>query len=109
MRLVPGRTGHGSRGLDQCPADVALSVTGKFRVPGAAVRRNRRYRVYRWAARPDRVRTEQFLFDGDRDAVRRQSVLEALGGLLAFLGKRKAENHVLSRPILSEQSSNGDA
>ena len=38
-----------------------------------------------WAARPDRVRTEQFLFDGDREAVRRQSVLEALGGLARFL------------------------
>ena len=38
-----------------------------------------------WAARPDRVHTEQFLFDGDREAVRRQSVLEALGGLARFL------------------------
>jgi nicotinamide mononucleotide (NMN) deamidase PncC len=30
-------------------------------------------------------RTEQYLFEGDREAVRRQAVIEALSGLIRFL------------------------
>jgi nicotinamide mononucleotide (NMN) deamidase PncC len=30
-------------------------------------------------------RAEQYLFKGDREAVRRQSVIEALNGLIRFL------------------------
>ena len=38
-----------------------------------------------WIARTGMERTEQYLFKGDREAVRRQSVIEALSGLIRFL------------------------
>ena len=77
-------------GLDQCPADVALSVTGIAGPGGGSEEKPVGTVFICWAARPDRVRTEQFLFEGDRDAVRRQSVLEALGGLLRFLREEES-------------------
>ncbi len=72
-------------GLDRSLADVALSVTGIAGPGGGSEEKPVGTVFICWAARPDRVRTEQFLFDGDREAVRRQSVLEALGGLARFL------------------------
>jgi nicotinamide-nucleotide amidase len=39
-----------------------------------------------WASRDGRVRTETLCFPGDRDEVRRRSVVRALEGILEILG-----------------------
>lgn len=57
-------------------ADVALSVTGFAEGPGAG-------KVHLGLATAARVASREFRFGGDREAVRRQAVEEALATLLA--------------------------
>lgn len=65
-------------------ATVSLSITG-IAGPGGAVPGKPVGTVWFGWAHGESVRTEKMLFDGDRHAVRTQSVVHALRGLLALL------------------------
>ena len=70
--------------LDNSNADVALSVTG-IAGPGGAVPGKPVGTVCFGWARRGASRTERLVFGGDRQAVRSQTVVHALQGLLRFL------------------------
>jgi nicotinamide-nucleotide amidase len=72
--------------LARSRASVSLSVTG-IAGPGGAVPGKPVGTVWFGWAQGGRIRTERKLFDGDRQAVRRQAVAHALQGLLDFLGE----------------------
>lgn len=65
-------------------ATVSLSTTG-IAGPGGAVPGKPVGTVWFGWTRGESVRTERMLFDGDRHAVRMQSVVHALRGLVALL------------------------
>lgn len=67
-------------------AAISLSTTG-IAGPGGAVRGKPVGTVWFGWAHGDAIRTEKMQFDGDRHAVRTQSVAHALRGLLALLDK----------------------
>ena len=71
--------------LSHSPADWALAVTGIAGPDGGSVDKPVGTVWLGWIARTGMERTEQYLFKGDREAVRRQSVIEALSGLIRFL------------------------
>jgi nicotinamide-nucleotide amidase len=72
--------------LAQSGATVALSITG-IAGPGGAVPGKPVGTVcFGWALADGRSRSETLLFDGDREAVRRQSACHTLAVLLALLG-----------------------
>ncbi|MGQ0652015.1 MAG: CinA family protein [Betaproteobacteria bacterium] len=74
---------HGA--LARSPASVAVSVTG-IAGPGGAVPGKPVGTVcFAWARRGGAVASETRRFDGDRAAVRRQSVVHALQGVLRAL------------------------
>jgi nicotinamide-nucleotide amidase len=71
--------------LARSPASVAVSVTG-IAGPGGAVPGKPVGTVcFAWARRGGAVSSETRRFDGDREAVRRQSVVHALQGVLRTL------------------------
>ena len=72
-------------GLSHSPADWALAVTGIAGPDGGSTDKPVGTVWLGWIARTGMERTEQYLFKGDREAVRRQSVIEALSGLIRFL------------------------
>ena len=72
-------------GLDHSPADVAIAVTGIAGPDGGSVEKPVGTVFVSWAQRSGALRTERFLFEGDRAAVRAQTVVEALGGLIRFI------------------------
>ena len=72
-------------GLDHGPADVAVAVTGVAGPDGGSVEKPVGTVFVSWALRSGALRTERFLFEGDRAAVRAQTVVEALGGLIRFI------------------------
>ncbi|HQT26045.1 MAG TPA: CinA family protein [Burkholderiales bacterium] len=65
-------------------ADVALSITGIAGPGGGSIDKPVGTVCFAWAAKGGKVKTGKKLFDGDRKAVRRQAVEEALNGLLGF-------------------------
>ena len=67
------------------PADLALAVTGIAGPAGGSADKPVGTVWLGWIARTGMERTEQYLFNGGREAVRRQSVIEALSGLIRFL------------------------
>ena len=71
--------------LSHSPADWALAVTGIAGPDGGSADKPVGTVWLGWIARTGMERTEQYLFKGDREAVRRQSVIEALSGLIRFL------------------------
>ena len=71
--------------LSHSPADLALAVTGIAGPDGGSADKPVGTVWLGWIARTGMERTEQYLFKGDREAVRRQSVIEALSGLIRFL------------------------
>ena len=71
--------------LSHCPADLVVAVTGIAGPDGGSVDKPVGTVWLGWIARTGRERAEQYLFTGDREAVRRQSVIEALSGLIRFL------------------------
>jgi len=71
--------------LARSPATVAVSVTG-IAGPGGAVPGKPVGTVcFGWARRGGAVTSETRRFDGDREAVRRQSVVHALQGVIRTL------------------------
>ena len=72
-------------GLDHSPADVAVAVTGVAGPDGGSAEKPVGTVFVSWAQRSGALRTERFLFKGDRTAVRAQTVVEALGGLIRFI------------------------
>ena len=72
-------------GLAHSPADVAVAVTGVAGPDGGSTEKPVGTVFVSWALRSGALRTERFLFEGDRVAVRTQTVIEALGGLIRFM------------------------
>ena len=71
--------------LSHSPADLALAVTGIAGPDGGSADKPVGTVWLGWIARTGMERTEQYLFTGEREAVRCQSVIEALSGLIRFL------------------------
>ena len=71
--------------LSHSPDDLALAVTGIAGPDGGSADKPVGTVWLGWIARTGMERAEQYLFTGDREAVRRQSVMEALSGLIRFL------------------------
>ncbi|WP_018412067.1 CinA family protein [Methyloversatilis thermotolerans] len=67
-------------------ADVALSITGIAGPAGAVPGKPVGTVCFAWAFSDGRERSETCHFDGDREAVRRQSTCHTLTVLLALLG-----------------------
>jgi nicotinamide-nucleotide amidase len=65
--------------------DVALSVTGIAGPGGGSPGRPVGTVCFAWASRAGVIRSEQRHFAGDRESVRRQSVIHALEGVIAAL------------------------
>lgn len=70
--------------LANSSADVALATTGIAGPTGAVPGKPVGTVCFAWA-RGDQVRTERLVFQGDRQAVREQTVRHALQGLLRFI------------------------
>ena len=73
--------------LFHSPADLALAVTGIAGPDGGSTDKPIGTVWLSWIGRTGTERAEQYLFSGDRETVRRQSVIEALSGLIRFLGE----------------------
>ena len=71
--------------LSHSRADLALAVTGIAGPDGGSADKPAGTVWLCWTARTGKERAKQYLFTGDREAVRRQSVIEALSGLIRFL------------------------
>jgi nicotinamide-nucleotide amidase len=74
-----------SGALYRVGATVALAVTGIAGPTGATPGKPVGTVWIAWQRRGDVARTERFHFDGDRDAVRRQTVIAALEGVRKIL------------------------
>jgi len=68
-------------------ADLAVAVTGIAGPTGGSPGKPVGTVWIAWSSRQDQPRVERFTYDGDRDAVRRQSVAAALDGLLVLAGQ----------------------
>ena len=66
-------------------ADVSVAVSGIAGPGGGSVEKPVGSVWLAWARRDGDLHAESFHFDGDRDAVRRQSVAAGLRGLLALI------------------------
>ena len=73
-----------SGALGKSGAGVALSVTGVAGPGGGSAAKPVGTVCFAWA-RGGKIRSETKRFDGDRDSVRRQSVIHALQGVLELL------------------------
>ena len=71
--------------IEHSKAAVAISVTGVAGPTGGTARASVGTVCFAWAHREGRIESERRQFDGDREAVRRQSVIHALQGLLRFI------------------------
>jgi nicotinamide-nucleotide amidase len=71
--------------LTYSQAHVALSVTGVAGPSGGTAEKPVGIVCFGWARAGGQERVETRRFDGDREAVRRQSVIHALQGVLALL------------------------
>lgn len=69
----------------ETPADAAISISGVAGPGGGSVEKPVGTVWIAVGLRNQMVHTQQFLFDGDRNAVRLQSVAAALGALLELL------------------------
>lgn len=77
--MAAGAIGHSGAG-------VALAVTGVAGPTGGSVEKPVGTVCFAWALRGGRVESETRRFEGDRESVRRQSVIRALQGLLERIG-----------------------
>jgi nicotinamide-nucleotide amidase len=71
----------------QAGVDAALSVTGIAGPTGGSVEKPVGTVWFAWAVDARDAEAEMVRFDGDRDAVRRQTVYHALAGMLERLGR----------------------
>lgn len=84
---VSEQTAHAmARGvLAHSSADVALSITGIAGPDGGSEDKPVGLIWFAWARRDGKLLTEQQIFDGNREAVRRQACWHALQGVLSLL------------------------
>jgi len=75
-----------SGALAASPADVVVAVTGIAGPGGGTMTKPVGLVWFAWAYRGGPAQCRRFVFDGDREAVRRQSVLVALQGLIDLVG-----------------------
>ena len=71
---------HGA--LSRSAADVSCAISGIAGPGGATPNKPVGLVWFAWATRGDTPRSEQHIYAGDREAVRRQAVAQALRGLL---------------------------
>jgi nicotinamide-nucleotide amidase len=71
--------------IERSTAAVALSVTGVAGPGGGSERTPVGTVCFAWCSRTGSLASERRRFEGDREAVRRQSVIQALQGLLSLL------------------------
>jgi nicotinamide-nucleotide amidase len=74
-----------SGALAASPADVVVAVTGIAGPGGGTMTKPVGLVWFAWAYRGGPAQCRRFVFDGDREAVRRQSVLVALQGLIDLI------------------------
>lgn len=72
--------------LEHSGTDVAVAVTGVAGPTGGSPEKPAGTVCFAWALSGRPAESETRRFDGDRDAVRRQSVIRALQGLLERIG-----------------------
>jgi len=72
--------------LDRSDAGVAVAVTGVAGPTGGSPEKPVGMVCFAWALRDGRVESETHRFEGDREAVRRASVVRSLQGVLARVG-----------------------
>lgn len=72
--------------LDYSGAGVAVAVTGVAGPTGGSAEKPVGMVCFAWALRGGAVESETRRFEGDREAVRRQSVIRSLQGLLERVG-----------------------
>lgn len=77
--MAAGTIGHSGAG-------VALAVTGVAGPTGGSVEKPVGTVCFAWALRGGSLESETRRFEGDRESVRRQSVIRALQGLLERIG-----------------------
>ena len=75
-----------SGALAASPADLVVAVTGIAGPGGGTMTKPVGLVWFAWAYRGGPAQCRRFVFDGDREAVRRQSVLVALQGLIDLIG-----------------------
>ena len=75
-----------SGALAASAADVVVAVTGIAGPGGGTMTKPVGLVWFAWAYRGGPAQCRRFVFDGDREAVRRQSVLVALQGLIDLVG-----------------------
>ena len=75
-----------SGALAASPADLVVAVTGIAGPGGGTMTKPVGLVWFAWAYRGGPAQCRRFVFDGDREAVRRQSVLVALRGLIDLIG-----------------------
>lgn len=80
-RAVAEQMALGAR--HRAPVDVSLSVTGIAGPDGASDEKPVGMVWFGWSIADREIESQQQYFEGDRDAVRRKSVLHALEGLLS--------------------------
>jgi nicotinamide-nucleotide amidase len=76
--------------LARSGASVALAITGIAGPGGGSAAKAVGTVCFAWAAKGSAARSETMLFAGDREAVRRQSVIHALQGVLRMLAQSGA-------------------
>jgi nicotinamide-nucleotide amidase len=74
--------------LARSRAQVAVAVSGIAGPDGGSRQKPVGTVSLAWGERQRRIETRSMHFHGDRDAVRRQTVIAALEGLLALLGRK---------------------
>jgi nicotinamide-nucleotide amidase len=72
--------------LRHSPADITVAITGIAGPSGGSRTKPVGLVWFAWAARGQPVQARRFRFDGDRAAVRQQSVVVAIQGLRDLLG-----------------------
>ena len=79
--------GMASGALQHSHADISLAITGIAGPGGGTEAKPVGLVWFAWGIRDTAVHSEQHVFDGDREAVRRQAVQTALQGVKACLAK----------------------
>jgi nicotinamide-nucleotide amidase len=72
--------------IERSHASISLAITGLAGPTGGSSRKPVGTVCFAWCRRGEPPEAEVCRFDGDREGIRRQSVIHALEGLLARLG-----------------------
>lgn len=99
--------------LYRTDADIALAVTGIAGPGGGSAEKPVGTVCFAWGRRNEMVKTETRKFDGDREHVRRQSVVHALNGLLEYIAHPPAPVRALGmakrKPIAEVEATDAEA